>query len=303
MELLQSMFQGAPAVLLGQFAKVQFYSGLIGRSNFYGFSRSAPVEPNGLLTKLSAPYRKMAENLDIVRSRLNRPLTYAEKIMYSHLDDPHGQDIQRGKSYLKLRPDRVACQDATAQMAILQFMSAGMPSVATPTTVHCDHLIEAQLGGEKDLARANEINKEVYDFLASSCAKYNIGFWKPGSGIIHQILLENYAFPGGLMIGTDSHTPNGGGLGMAAIGVGGADAVDVMAGLPWELKAPNVIGVKLTGQLSGWTAPKGSISRLLYQLLRNMQLTNVNRYYLESCWYSHCQRRYWGYYRVPRTRR
>ncbi|OAX82359.1 aconitate hydratase, mitochondrial [Emergomyces africanus] len=204
----------------------------------------------------------MAENLDIVRRRLNHPLTYAEKIMYSHLDDPHGQEIQRGKSYLKLRPDRVACQDATAQMAILQFMSAGMPSVATPTTVHCDHLIEAQLGGDKDLARANEINKEVYDFLATSCAKYNIGFWKPGSGIIHQILLENYAFPGGLMIGTDSHTPNGGGLGMAAIGVGGADAVDVMAGLPWELKAPNVIGVRLTGQLSGWTAPKDIILKV-----------------------------------------
>ncbi|PGH04367.1 aconitate hydratase, mitochondrial [Blastomyces parvus] len=204
----------------------------------------------------------MAENLDIVRKRLNRPLTYAEKIMYSHLDDPHGQEIKRGQSYLKLRPDRVACQDATAQMALLQFMSAGMPSVATPTTVHCDHLIEAQLGGEKDLARANEINKEVYDFLASSCAKYNIGFWKPGSGIIHQILLENYCFPGGLMIGTDSHTPNGGGLGMAAIGVGGADAVDVMAGLPWELKAPNVIGVKLTGELSGWTAPKDIILKV-----------------------------------------
>ncbi|KAK2746254.1 Aconitate hydratase mitochondrial [Onygenales sp. PD_40] len=207
-------------------------------------------------------YKKMSENLDIVRSRLNRPLTYAEKILYSHLDDPHGQEIQRGKSYLKLRPDRVACQDATAQMAILQFMSAGMPSVATPTTVHCDHLIEAQVGGDKDLARANEINKEVYDFLSSSCAKYNIGFWRPGSGIIHQILLENYAFPGGLMIGTDSHTPNGGGLGMAAIGVGGADAVDVMAGLPWELKAPNVIGVKLTGELSGWTSPKDIILKV-----------------------------------------
>ena len=199
----------------------------------------------------------MSENLAIVRSRLNRPLTYSEKILYSHLDDPHGQEIERGKSYLKLRPDRVACQDATAQMAILQFMSAGMPSVATPTTVHCDHLIEAQTGGEKDLARAQEINKEVYDFLSSSCAKYNIGFWKPGSGIIHQIVLENYAFPGGLMIGTDSHTPNAGGLGMAAIGVGGADAVDVMAGLPWELKAPKYIGVRLTGEMSGWTAPKG----------------------------------------------
>jgi len=207
-------------------------------------------------------YKKMSENLGIVRGRLNRPLTFAEKILYSHLDDPHGQDIERGKSYLKLRPDRVACQDATAQMAILQFMSAGMPSVATPTTVHCDHLIEAQVGGEKDLARANEINKEVYNFLSTSCAKYNIGFWKPGSGIIHQIVLENYAFPGALLIGTDSHTPNAGGLGMAAIGVGGADAVDVMAGLPWELKAPKVIGVKLTGKLSGWTAPKDIILKV-----------------------------------------
>ena len=204
----------------------------------------------------------MSENLSIVRSRLNRPLTFAEKILYSHLDDPHGQDIERGKSYLKLRPDRVACQDATAQMAILQFMSANMPSVATPTTVHCDHLIEAQIGGEKDLARAQDINKEVYDFLSSSCAKYNIGFWRPGSGIIHQIVLENYAFPGGLMIGTDSHTPNAGGLGMCAIGVGGADAVDVMANLPWELKAPKVIGVRLTGELSGWTAPKDIILKV-----------------------------------------
>lgn len=206
--------------------------------------------------------RKMSENLSVVRSRLNRPLTYAEKILYSHLDDPHGQDIERGKSYLKLRPDRVACQDATAQMAILQFMSANMPSVATPTTVHCDHLIEARIGGEKDLARAQDINKEVYDFLSSSCAKYNIGFWKPGSGIIHQIVLENYAFPGGLMIGTDSHTPNAGGLGMCAIGVGGADAVDVMANLPWELKAPKVIGVRLTGEMSGWTAPKDIILKV-----------------------------------------
>ncbi|CAN9091551.1 unnamed protein product [Alternaria sp. RS040] len=207
-------------------------------------------------------YQKMNENLQIVRGRLNRPLTFAEKILYSHLDDPHGQEIERGSSYLKLRPDRVACQDATAQMAILQFMSAGLPSVATPTTVHCDHLIEAQVGGEKDLERANEINKEVYNFLSTSCAKYNIGFWKPGSGIIHQIVLENYAFPGALLIGTDSHTPNAGGLGMAAIGVGGADAVDVMAGLPWELKAPKVIGVKLTGKLSGWTAPKDIILKV-----------------------------------------
>ena len=208
-------------------------------------------------------YKKMSENLSIVRSRLNRPLTYAEKILYSHLDDPHGQDIERGKSYLKLSPDRVACQDATAQMAILQFMSAGMDQVANPATVHCDHLIEAQVGGSDDLERAISINKEVYDFLSSACAKYNIGFWKPGSGIIHQIILENYAFPGGLLIGTDSHTPNGGGLGMAAIGVGGADAVDVMANLPWELKAPKIIGVKLTGQMSGWTSPKGKLENFL----------------------------------------
>ncbi|KAI4116173.1 MAG: hypothetical protein LQ338_007757 [Usnochroma carphineum] len=207
-------------------------------------------------------YKKMSENLSVVRSRLNRPLTYAEKVLYSHLDDPHGQEIERGKSYLKLRPDRVGCQDATAQMAILQFMSANLPSVATPTTVHCDHLIEALEGGDKDLARAQEINREVYNFLSSSCAKYDIGFWKPGSGIIHQIIMENYAFPGGLMIGTDSHTPNAGGLGMCAVGVGGADAVDVMANLPWEVKAPKMIGVRLTGEMSGWTAPKDVILKV-----------------------------------------
>ncbi|KAL2268123.1 hypothetical protein VTJ83DRAFT_2969 [Remersonia thermophila] len=207
-------------------------------------------------------YKKMSENLAVVRSRLNRPLTFAEKVLYSHLDDPHNQDIERGTSYLKLRPDRVACQDATAQMALLQFMSAGMPAVANPTTVHCDHLIAAEVGGEKDLEAAVNVNKEVYDFLSSVCAKYNIGFWKPGSGIIHQIILENYAFPGGLLIGTDSHTPNAGGLSMVAIGVGGADAVDVMANLPWELKAPKMIGVKLTGQLSGWTAPKDIILKV-----------------------------------------
>jgi aconitate hydratase len=194
--------------------------------------------------------------------RLNRPLTLSEKVVYGHLDDAENQDIVRGKSYLKLRPDRVACQDATAQMALLQFMSAGLPSVAVPTTVHCDHLIEAQIGGAKDLARAIDINKEVYDFLATATAKYNIGFWRPGSGIIHQIILENYAFPGGLMIGTDSHTPNAGGLGMVAIGVGGADAVDVMAGVPWELKCPKTIGVKLHGKLSGWTSPKDVILKV-----------------------------------------
>lgn len=207
-------------------------------------------------------YEKMAENIKIVRERLNRPLTYAEKIVYGHLADPHNQVIERGKSYLNLHPDRVACQDATAQMALLQFMSAGLPTVAVPTTVHCDHLIQAQVGAEKDLPRAKEINKEVYDFLSSCSAKYGIGFWQPGSGIIHQIVLENYAYPGGMMIGTDSHTPNAGGLGMIAVGVGGADAVDVMAGIPWELKCPKIIGVKLTGKRNGWTSPKDIILKV-----------------------------------------
>ncbi|KAI8610861.1 aconitase family-domain-containing protein, partial [Chytriomyces sp. MP71] len=210
-------------------------------------------------------YQRIEDNLKIVRDRcvsLAHPLTLAEKVVYGHLDDAKNQDIKRGTSYLKLRPDRVACQDATAQMALLQFMSAGLPSVAVPTTVHCDHLIEAQKGGVADLARANELNKEVYNFLSTCSQKYNIGFWKPGSGIIHQIILENYAFPGGMMIGTDSHTPNAGGLGMVAVGVGGADAVDVMADIPWELKCPKVIGVKLTGKLSGWASPKDVILKV-----------------------------------------
>merc|ERR1711939_1289490 len=207
-------------------------------------------------------YQRIADNLEVVRKRLNRPLTYSEKVLYGHLDNPHDADIRRGASYLKLRPDRVACQDATAQMALLQFMTAGLPTVAVPTTVHCDHLIEAQVGGDKDLARAKDINKEVYDFLATCTAKYGIGFWKPGAGIIHQVVLENYAFPGGMMIGTDSHTVNAGGLGMVAVGVGGADAVDVMAGMPWELKFPKLIGVKLTGSLNGWTAAKDVILKV-----------------------------------------
>ena len=181
----------------------------------------------------------------------------SEKIVYSHLDNPKEQVIKRGESYLRLRPDRIAFQDATAQMAILQFLTANLPDTAVPTTVHCDHLIEAEVGGHKDLLRAKEENKEVYDFLATATAKFGMGFWKPGSGIIHQIILENYAFPGGLMIGTDSHTPNAGGLAMVAIGVGGADAVDVMADIPWELKCPNVIGVHLTGQLRDWGSAKG----------------------------------------------
>jgi aconitate hydratase len=179
------------------------------------------------------------------------------------LDNPNdAKGLVRGKSYLKLRPDRVAMQDATAQMAVLQFISSGLPKTAVPTTIHCDHLIEAQLDGPRDLATAKSKNAEVYDFLSSAASKYGMGFWRPGSGIIHQIILENYAFPGGLMIGTDSHTPNAGGLGMCAIGVGGADAVDVMANIPWELKAPKVIGVKLTGKLSGFASPKDVILKL-----------------------------------------
>ncbi|KAL6784821.1 ACH1 [Auxenochlorella protothecoides x Auxenochlorella symbiontica] len=217
-------------------------------------------------------YDAIEKRLGIVRGRLNRPLTFAEKVVYGHLDEPESQEIERGVSYLRLRPDRVAMQDATAQMAVLQFISSGLPKTAVPSTIHCDHLIEGttapqserenKYGGVADLKYANITNKEVYDFLASAGSKYGIGFWKPGSGIIHQIVLENYAFPGCLMIGTDSHTPNGGGLGAAAIGVGGADAVDVMAGLPWELKAPKVIGVRLVGKPSAWTSPKDVICKV-----------------------------------------
>ena len=226
------------------------------------FGCLANVSMSKFETDKYLPYEKLEKNLEVVRKRLNRPLTLSEKILYSHLDDPKNQDIQRGVSYLRLRPDRVAMQDATAQMAMLQFISSGLPRAAVPSTIHCDHLIEAQVGSEKDLARAKDLNKEVYDFLASAGNKYGVGFWKPGSGIIHQILLENYAFPGLLLIGTDSHTPNGGGLGGLCIGVGGADAVDVMANIPWELKCPNVIGVKLTGRLSGWTSPKDIILKV-----------------------------------------
>ncbi|XP_043281519.1 aconitate hydratase, mitochondrial [Venturia canescens] len=208
------------------------------------------------------PYDKLENNLQIVKKRLGRPLTLSEKVLYSHLDEPNKQEIERGTSYLRLRPDRVAMQDATAQMAMLQFISSGLPKVAVPSTIHCDHLIEAQVEGNADLKRAKDTNKEVYNFLQTAGAKYGVGFWNPGSGIIHQIILENYAFPGLLMIGTDSHTPNGGGLGGLCIGVGGADAVDVMANIPWELKCPNVIGVKLTGKLSGWTSPKDVILKV-----------------------------------------
>ena len=208
-------------------------------------------------------YEAMNRRLGIVRSRLGRPLTLAEKILYGHLDDPDSVDLTAGKSYILLRPDRVAMQDATAQMAVLQFMQAGRDRVAVPTTIHCDHLIQARAGAEADMRVALEENREVYEFLKSASSRYGIGFWKPGAGIIHQIVLEHYAYPGGLMIGTDSHTPNAGGLGMAAIGVGGADAVDVMAGFPWEVLNPTVVGVRLIGSLTGWTAPKDVILKLL----------------------------------------
>ena len=207
-------------------------------------------------------YSEFGTKLGKVRKVLNRPLTYAEKILYTHLWEDATKELKRGKDYSELSPDRVAMQDATAQMALLQFMSAGRKTAAVPSTVHCDHLIQAQVGAKDDLLRATDENKEVYQFLESISRKYGIGFWKPGAGIIHQVVLENYAFPGGMMIGTDSHTPNAGGLGMIAIGVGGADAVDVMAGMPWELKWPKIIGVKLTGKMNGWTSAKDVILKL-----------------------------------------
>ncbi|SEL37428.1 aconitase [Maribacter orientalis] len=208
-------------------------------------------------------YANMAKRVDEARSIVGKPLTLSEKILYSHLwDGAPTKAFTRGKDYVDFAPDRIACQDATAQMALLQFMQAGKPKVAVPTTVHCDHLIQAKNGATADLKSANTTSAEVFDFLESVSNKYGIGFWKPGAGIIHQVVLENYAFPGGMMIGTDSHTVNAGGLGMVAIGVGGADAVDVMAGMAWELKFPKLIGVKLTGTISGWTAPKDVILKV-----------------------------------------
>ncbi len=208
-------------------------------------------------------YTNMAEKVDKAREIVGKPLTLSEKILYSHLwDGTPEKAFVRGKDYVDFAPDRIACQDATAQMALLQFMQAGKPKVAVPTTVHCDHLIQAKSGAAADLKSANTTSAEVFDFLESVSNKYGIGFWKPGAGIIHQVVLENYAFPGGMMIGTDSHTVNAGGLGMVAIGVGGADAVDVMAGMAWELKFPKLIGVKLTGTISGWTAPKDVILKV-----------------------------------------
>lgn len=208
-------------------------------------------------------YEHLPTRVAKAKEKLNRPLTYAEKILYAHLFETQPLEIfERGKDYVDFAPDRVAMQDATAQMALLQFMNSGKSTTAVPSTVHCDHLIQAQVDGKTDLGVAFDANKEVYDFLESVSNKYGIGFWKPGAGIIHQVVLENYAFPGGMMIGTDSHTPNAGGLGMVAIGVGGADAVDVMAGMAWELKMPKLIGVKLTGKLNGWTAPKDIILKV-----------------------------------------
>jgi len=223
-------------------------------------SASTPIE------LVNAVYASLPERVALGRTRLGRPLTLAEKILINHLDDPEGQEMERGVSYADFNPDRVAMQDATAQMALLQFMTAGLPEAAVPSTVHCDHLIQAKVGASIDLGVAVDTNREVYDFLRSVSAKYGIGFWGPGSGIIHQVVLENYAFPGGMMIGTDSHTPNAGGLGMVAIGVGGADAVDVMTGFPWNVRWPKVIGIHLTGSLSGWSSPKDvilEVARLL----------------------------------------
>ena len=218
-------------------------------------------------------YRKTEQNLEVVRSRLGRPLTLAEKVLYGHLSDPAGQDLSSADSYLFLYPDRVAMSDSSGPMALLQFMLAGKKDVAAPTTVHCDHLIQARQGAGRDLEAASLENHETYTFLRSAAQKYGIGFWGPGSGIIHQVLFERYAFPGGLLLGVDSHTPNAGGLGMLGVGTGGADSVDVMAGFPWELKRPSVIGVRLSGELRGWTAPKDVIL-LLCSILTTRGGTN-----------------------------
>ena len=223
-------------------------------------SASTPVE------LVRSVYASLPERVAIGRRRLGRPLTLAEKILINHLVDPEGQEMERSVSYADFNPDRVAMQDATAQMALLQFMTAGLDEAAVPSTVHCDHLIQAKVGARIDLGVAVDDNREVYEFLRTVSARYGLGFWGPGSGIIHQVVLENYAFPGGMMIGTDSHTPNAGGLGMVAIGVGGADAVDVMTGFPWNVRWPKVIGVRLTGTLSGWASPKDVILEVARRL-------------------------------------
>src|SRR5467141_1846445 len=210
-------------------------------------------------------YETMERNLAIVR-RLGRPLTLADKVLLGHLDNPEHQEMEPGKSYLMLRPDRVVLQDVLGQTAMLQFMQTRRATVAVATTIHCDHLVQARVEGQADLRESLAENQEVYDFLRSAAAKYGAGFWGPGAGIIHQVVLEQYAFPGELIIGTDSHTPNAGGLGACAVGVGGADAVEVMAGLPWEVLYPKFVGVYLTGEMNGWTAPKDVILRLAGEL-------------------------------------
>ncbi|HUQ39371.1 MAG TPA: aconitate hydratase [Acidimicrobiales bacterium] len=220
------------------------------------------VAANTPITLVEEVYGRLHQRVTLGRERLGRGLTLAEKVLVNHLADPAGQELERGRSYAELYPDRVAMQDATAQMALLQFMTAGLPQTAVPTTVHCDHLIQARVDGKTDLLAAEDANREVYDFLRTVSARYGIGFWKPGSGIIHQVVLEQYAFPGGMMIGTDSHTPNAGGLGMIAVGVGGADAVDVMVGSTFGVRWPKLIGVRLTGELNGWTAPKDIILKV-----------------------------------------
>lgn len=234
------------------------------------------------LDMIQRRYAGLADKIAAARKLYGRPLTLTEKILCSHFAELPAEVPTRKKTYVNLSPDRVAMQDATAQMALLQFMSAGLPKTVVPSTVHCDHLIQAKLGANPDLARARDENKEVYDFLASVSNKYGIGFWKPGAGIIHQVVLENYAFPGGLMIGTDSHTPNAGGLGMIAIGVGGADAVDVMAGIPWELKWPGIVGVHLKGKLNGWASAKDVILRLAGILTVKGGTNNIIEYFGEG---------------------
>ncbi len=234
------------------------------------------------LNMIQHMYAGLSDKIASARKLYGRPLTLTEKILCAHFSELPKEVPARKKTYVNLSPDRVAMQDATAQMALLQFMSAGLPKTVVPATVHCDHLIQARLGAHPDLIRARDENKEVYDFLASVSQKYGIGFWKPGAGIIHQVVLENYAFPGGLMIGTDSHTPNAGGLGMIAIGVGGADAVDVMAGIPWELKWPGIVGVHLKGKLNGWTSAKDVILRLAGILTVKGGTNNIIEYFGEG---------------------
>lgn len=236
------------------------------------------------IEKLRQFYSSYGNKIENLKSRIGHPLTYTEKVLFSHLYNPTGdmKDFRRGVDYVNFRPDRVAMQDATAQMALLQFMNAGKERVAVPASVHCDHLIRADEGADKDLPTALTANKEVYDFLSSASQKYHIGFWKPGAGIIHQVVLENYAFPGGMMVGTDSHTPNAGGLGMVAVGVGGADAVDVLTDQPWELKMPRIIGVRLSGRLSGWASPKDVILQILGMLTVKGGTNSIFEYFGEG---------------------